>query len=137
MYRLLAHLQVYMDFSSLLHQPSEGGAVLKSWKVNLGSTDEQLKQTITCWNSEPTGWSTKVTGESSNTYSLVRNHLYGIGTRMNDQADPTNPGKDPDPEVPGETPNPDKDKPESLNNKQELVLRVNDNWEVIHGMELD
>lgn len=108
------------------------GDPLRSWKVNLGSADEQLKQTITCWNSGSTDWSTKVTGESSNTYSLVRNHLYGIGTRMNDEADSEKPGVDPDPDP--EDPN---DKPESLNNKQELVLRVNDNWEVIHGMELD
>lgn len=115
-----------------LQLTNAGGDPLRSWKVNLGSADEQLKQTITCWNSEPTGWSTKVTGESSNTYSLVRNHLYGIGTRMNDEADPEKPGVDPDPDP--EDPN---DKPESLNNKQELVLRVNDNWEVIHGMELD
>lgn len=108
------------------------GKVLRSWKVNLGSTDEQLKQTITCWNSGSTDWSTSLSGESANTYSLVRNHLYGIGTRMND--DPGK-GTDPDPD-----PNPeptDPDQPESLNNKQELVLKVNDNWEVIHGMELD
>ena len=121
-----------------LQLTNEGGTVLRSWKVNLSSSDEQLGQTITCWNSVSTDWSTEVTtGESANTYSLVRNHLYGIGNRMNDEADPENPGKDPDPEVPGEKPDPDKDKPESLNNKQELVLRVNDNWEVIHGMELD
>lgn len=120
-----------------LQLTNEGGTVLRSWKVNLGSSDEQLSQTITCWNSEAKDWSTSLSGETSNTYSLVRNHLYGIGTRMNDQADPKYPGKDPDPEVPGETPDPGKDKPESLNNKQELVLRVNDNWEVIHGMELD
>lgn len=115
-----------------LQLTNEGGDVLRSWKVNLGSTDKQLSQTITCWNSESTDWSTEVTGESSNTYSLVRNHLYGIGTRMNDEADPEKPGVDPDPDPE----NPD-DKPESLNNKQELVLKVNDNWEVIHGMELD
>lgn len=115
-----------------LQLTNEDGTILRSWKVNLGSTDEQLKQTITCWNSVSTDWSTEVTDESANTYSLVRNHLYGIGTRMND--DPGE-GTDPDPD-----PNPDPedpDKPESLNNKQELVLRVNDNWEVIHGMELD
>lgn len=114
---------------------ADGITVLRSWKVNLGSGDEQLKQTITCWNSESSNWSTSLSGESSNTYSLVRNHLYGIGTRMNDEADPENPTVDPEPD-----PNPDPedpDKPESLNNKQELVLKVNDNWEVIHGMELD
>lgn len=113
------------------------GDVLRSWKVNLSSSDEQLAQTITCWNSVSTDWSTEVTDESANIYSLVRNHLYGIGTRMNDQANPNKPGTDPDPTDPEETPEPDKDQPESLNNKQELVLRVNDNWEVIHGMELD
>lgn len=115
-----------------LQLTKEDGDSLRSWKVNLGSADEQLKQTITCWNSGFTNWSTSLSGESSNTYSLVRNHLYGIGTRMNDEADPEQPGVDPDPD--SENPN---DKPESLNNKQELVLKVNDNWEVIHGMELD
>lgn len=115
-----------------LQLTKEDGDSLRSWKVNLGSADEQLKQTITCWNSGSTNWSTSLSGESSNTYSLVRNHLYGIGTRMNDEADPEQPGVDPDPD--SENPN---DKPESLNNKQELVLKVNDNWEVIHRMELD
>lgn len=116
-----------------LQLTNEDGDPLRSWKVNLGSGDGQLKQTITCWNSESSNWSTSLSGESSNTYSLVRNHLYGIGTRMNDQANPNKPGTDPEPTDPE---NPD-DKPESLNNKQELVLKVNDNWEVIHGMELD
>ncbi len=116
-----------------LQLTNAGGDVLRSWKVNLGSSDEQLKQTITCWNnSEAKDWSTSLSGESSSTYSIVRNHLYGIGTRMNDEADPEQPGVDPDPD-----PEDPDDKPESLNNKQELVLKVNDNWEVIHGMELD
>ena len=116
-----------------LQLTNAGGDVLRSWKVNLGSSDEQLKQTITCWNnSEAKDWSTSLSGESSSTYSLVRNHLYGIGTRMNDEADPEQPGVDPDPD-----PEDPDDKPESLNNKQELVLKVNDNWEVIHGMESD
>lgn len=116
-----------------LQLTNAGGDVLRSWKVNLGSSDEQLKQTITCWNnSEAKDWNTSLSGESSSTYSLVRNHLYGIGTRMNDEADPEQPGVDPDPD-----PEDPDDKPESLNNKQELVLKVNDNWEVIHGMELD
>lgn len=115
-----------------LQLTNAGGVPLRSWKVNLGSADEQLKQTIACWNSGSTNWSTSLSGESSSTYSLVRNHLYGIGTRMNDEANPEQPGVDPDPD-----PEDPDDKPESLNNKQELVLKVNDNWEVIHGMELD
>lgn len=112
-----------------LQLTNAGGKVLRSWKVNLGSTDVQLNQAITYWNSN---WDSTITDTSANTYSLVRNHLYGIGTRMNDEANPEKPGVDPDPNP--ENPN---DKPESLNNKQELVLKVNDNWEVIHGMELD
>lgn len=112
-----------------LQLTNAGGKVLRSWKVNLGSTDVQLNQTIIYWNSN---WDSTITDTSANTYSLVRNHLYGIGTRMNDEANPEKPGVDPDPNP--ENPN---DKPESLNNKQELVLKVNDNWEVIHGMELD
>lgn len=107
-----------------------GGDPLRSWKVNLNSKDVQLNKEITYWNSD---WNSTITDTSANTYSLVRNHLYGIGTRMNDQANPNKPGTDPEPTDPE---NPD-DKPESLNNKQELVLKVNDNWEVIHGMELD
>lgn len=115
-----------------LQLTNAGGDPLRSWKVNLGSSDEQLKQTITCWNSESINWSTSLSGESSSIYSLVRNHLYGIGTRMNDD-----PGKGTDPD-PDPTPDPtDPDQPESLNNKQELTLKVNDNWEVIHGMDLD
>lgn len=112
-----------------LQLTKENGDSLRSWKVNLGSTDVQLNQAITYWNSN---WDSTITDTSANTYSLVRNHLYGIGTRMNDEADPEQPGVDPDPNP--ENPN---DKPESLNNRQELVLKVNDNWEVIHGMELD
>lgn len=117
------------------------GTELRSWKVNLGSTDEQVKSNnsnnkVTYWTGS--AWDEYATAESANSYSLVRNHLYGIGTRMYDN--PSNPGVDPTPEDPDPTPtdpeNPN-DQPESLNNKQELVLKVNDNWEVIHGMELD
>lgn len=117
---------------------AEGGE-LRSWKVNLGSTDEQVTSNgsnkVTYWTGSD--WGTYATAESANSYSLVRNHLYGIGTRMNDN--PSDPGVDPDPEDPDPDPNPEDpdDKPESLNNKQELVLKVNDNWEVIHGMELE
>lgn len=117
------------------------GTELRSWKVNLGSTDEQVKSNnsnnkVTYWTGS--AWDEYATAESANSYSLVRNHLYGIGTRMYDN--PSNPGVDPTPEDPDPTPtdpeNPN-DQPESLNNKQGLVLKVNDNWEVIHGMELD
>lgn len=112
---------------------NDKGTELRSWKVNLSSSDEQVAENnnkVTYWTGSD--WSEYATVESANTYSLVRNHLYGIGTRMNDEADPNKPGTDPDPD-----PSDPDDQPESLNNKQELVLKVNDNWEVIHGMELE
>ena len=116
------------------------GDVLRSWKVNLGSADEQVTSNennnkVTYWTG--LAWDEYATVESANSYSLVRNHLYGIGTRMYDN--PSNPGVDPNPgdSDPDPTPENSNDKPESLNNKQELVLKVNDNWEVIHGMELE
>lgn len=116
------------------------GDVLRSWKVNLGSADEQVTSNennnkVTYWTG--LAWDEYATVESANSYSLVRNHLYGIGTRMYDN--PSNPGVDPNPGDPDPDPTPENpnDKPESLNNKQELVLKVNDNWEVIHGMELE
>lgn len=115
------------------------GGVLRSWNINLAAGDEQVtSNSVTYWTNSD--WETYATAESVNSYSLVRNHLYGIGTRMNDN--PSNPGVDPEPEDPDPDPTPtpdpdDPDEPESLNNKQELTLRVNDNWEVIHGMELE
>lgn len=116
------------------------GDVLRSWKVNLGSADELVTSNennnkVTYWTG--LAWDEYATVESANSYSLVRNHLYGIGTRMYDN--PSNPGVDPNPGDPDPDPTPENpnDKPESLNNKQELVLKVNDNWEVIHGMELE
>ena len=103
---------------------------LAFWNVNLSSTGQNYSNLFT-WNGSD--WGTGATEAlNKNYYSIVRNHLYGIGTRMNDQADPEKPGTDPEPG----TEDPD-DKPESLNNKQELILQVNDNWEVIHGMELE
>lgn len=102
-----------------LQLTDEDGAVLRSWNVNLRTSDV-ASEGATYWNG--TDWNNTTNGESVNNYSIVRNHLYGIGTRSQDN-----------PETPEE---PD-DKPESLNNKQELVLKVNDNWEVIHGMELE
>lgn len=102
----------------------EDGTELRSWKVKLAADDVNNAY---YWSES--NWSSQTSGETVNYYSLVRNHLYGIGTRMTD-----NPGGGTDPDPVPEDP---EDKPESLNNKQELILKVNDNWEVIHGMELE
>lgn len=107
---------------------ADGKTILRSWNVNLPTNDGQLTTySLVKWGGSAFAAPTNVT-DTKNTYNVVRNHLYGIGTRTLDNPPTTPGGTDPDPGV---------DKPESLNNKQELVLRVNDNWEVIHGMELE
>lgn len=96
---------------------------LKSWKVKLPTSDKQLSShTSYIWSN--TSFTENATvKDAADKFNVVRNHLYSIGTRTLDE--PNKPGTDPD------------DKPESLVNKQELVLKVNDNWEVIHNMELE
>lgn len=95
---------------------------LRSWAIKLPTKD--IATSLTAWNSGENKFaSVSSYTETVNNYSVLRNHLYGVGTRMKDE-----------PETPGE---PDIDEPESLNNKQELTLRVNDNWEVIHNMEIE
>lgn len=110
----------------VLQLVNNNGDVLKSWAVKLPSTDGQLSEyTLSYWNTSattPVFAKTPGTKDEADKYSVVRNHLYGIGKRSLDK--PTTPGTDPD-------------KPEPLNKKQELTLRVNDNWEVIHQMELE
>ena len=110
----------------VLQLTNAAGVVLKSWAVKLPSTDGQLSEyTLSYWNTSattPVFAKTPGTKDEADKYSVVRNHLYGIGKRSLDE--PTTPGTDPD-------------KPEPLNKKQELTLRVNDNWEVIHKMELE
>ncbi|WP_278365545.1 hypothetical protein [Phocaeicola barnesiae] len=106
--------------------------VLASWNINLSVTGDNNYTNLYTWNGSTFGEPSTKEDLNKKSYSIVRNHLYGIGTRMED--DPGN-GTDPDPD-PTPDPTPD-DEPEPLNNKQELTLRVNDNWEVIHGMELE
>lgn len=101
--------------------------VKKEWDVKLPSTDGQLSEyNLSYWDTKATKHdfaSGKVTDEADK-YSVVRNHLYGIGVRSKDKPNPGGGSTDPD-------------QPEPLNKKQELTLRVNDNWEVIHQMELE
>ena len=115
----------------VLQLVNDNGDVLKSWAVKLPSADGQLSEyTLSFWNSSATTpvFANSTVTDNADKYSVVRNHLYGIGERALDE--PENPDK-PDPS------NPDPDKPEPLNKKQELTLHVNDNWEVIHKMELE
>lgn len=62
-------------------------------------------------------------GDDSYVYNVYRNHLYQIGKRGGTD-DPDNPGEDPD-------------KPQSLDKDQELTIKINDQWEFIHDLEID
>lgn len=112
----------------VLQLVNNNGDVLKSWAVKLPSTDGQLSEyTLSYWNTSATTHvfaKTPGTKDEADKYSVVRNHLYGIGVRSKDKPNPGGGSTDPD-------------QPEPLNKKQELTLRVNDNWEVIHQMELE
>ena len=106
----------------------ESDNVLKYWNVKLPSADGQLTGTIEFAE----GITDNNTDETVDTYSLVRNHLYAVGMRAggDDDGDDDGEGGDPDP-------NPDDDKPSDLSKGQDLIIRVVDEWEVIHRMELE
>lgn len=56
-------------------------------------------------------------------YNIYRNHLYQVGKRGSGD-NPTDPGTDPD-------------KPQPLDKDQELIIKINDQWEFIHDMEIE
>lgn len=103
-----------------------GSEVKREWNVNLPSTETNT-YTLYTWNGASFGEGESVT-EDAHHYNIVRNHLYGLGSRTMD--DPGT-GTDPEPGIDED------DDPIWLNNKHELELIVNDNWEAIHDMELD
>lgn len=61
--------------------------------------------------------------DSDKVYNIYRNHLYQVGKRGNGD-NPTDPGTDPD-------------KPQPLDKDQELIIKINDNWEFIHDMVIE
>lgn len=115
-----------------LELTNESGTTLRTWTVKLPNGQVISNGTLTSWNgtSDSGSWSTdNPVTESQEAYSILRNHLYGIGkkTAEGDGTDKEDP--DPDPDGP--------DIPQDLNTKQEIQLQVNDNWEVIHQMVVD
>ena len=101
------------------------GNIIKFWTVSIPSTDV---------NSDDTKG---VTDENASIFNVVRNHMYNLGVKTSNgttDPDPSNPTPDPDPDKP--KPEPGTDQPEDLSKSQNLILKVNDNWEAIHQMEL-
>lgn len=100
----------------------KAGDIIKTWTVSIPTSDVNKDGTKGAID------------ESASIFNVVRNHMYNLGVK------PSNGGKtDPDPGNPNPDPDPDKpdpDKPEDLSKSQNLILKVNDNWEAIHQMEL-
>lgn len=102
------------------------GSIIKTWTVSIPESD--LNKVAANGN---------VADVSASIFNVVRNHMYNLGVKTSNgtpDPDPTNPTPKPDPDKP--TPDPGKDEPEDLSKSQNLILKVNDNWEAIHKMEL-
>ena len=105
----------------------KAGDIIKTWIVSIPTSD--LNQDDTNGN---------VADESASIFNVVRNHMYNLGVKPSNggtkDPDPSNPNPDPKPDPDPDKPDPDK--PEDLSKSQNLILKVNDNWEAIHQMEL-
>lgn len=109
--------------------------ILDHWNVRIPEGEKYTKP-------EDGGVSTGViaTAESDisiSIYNVFRNHVYSLGLKAQDTdggpVDPTDPvTPDPKPE-----PDDDKDEPSDLSVGQNLLINVNDQWEIIHQMEID
>lgn len=101
--------------------------IIKTWTVSIPTSD---------LNSNKANGATDATAYI---FNVVRNHMYNLGVKTSNGTttppDPSNP--DPDPNKPDpDKPDPGKDQPEDLTKSQNLILKVNDNWEAIHKLVL-
>lgn len=103
------------------------GNVLYAWPVKLDASNDQIGKTGETASADLFGAGTAMGfAETADVFSLFRNHIYSIGIHKQG-TDPTNPDK----------PVPDIDKPTNLSKIQNVVIRVNDNWEALHHMSID
>lgn len=112
--------------------------ILDHWNVRI---PEDEMYTSTNVPSPSTGTIISATYDiSTSIYNVFRNHVYSLGLKAQDTdnggpvdpTDPTTPEPDPKPE-----PDDDKDEPSDLSVGQNLLINVNDQWEIIHQMEID
>lgn len=99
--------------------------IIKTWTVSIPTADVNSNK------------ANGATDASASIFNVVRNHMYNLGVKTSNGTtpDPSNPDPkptDPDPDKP----KPGTDEPEDLTKSQNLILKVNDNWEAIHKMEL-
>lgn len=101
------------------------GNVLYAWPVKLDASNDQIGktgETASANLSDPI--TTMGFAETADVFSLFRNHIYSIGIHKQDT---TNPDKT----------EPGTDQPTDLSKIQNVVIRVNDNWEALHHMSID
>lgn len=101
------------------------GNVLYTWPVKLDASNDQIGktgETASANLSDPI--TTMGFAETADVFSLFRNHIYSIGIHKQDT---TNPDKT----------EPGTDEPTDLSKIQNVVIRVNDNWEALHHMSID
>lgn len=99
--------------------------IIKTWTVSIPASDLNSNK------------ANGATDASASIFNVVRNHMYNLGVKTSNGTtpDPSNPDPkptDPDPDKP----KPGTDEPEDLTKSQNLILKVNDNWEAIHKLEL-
>lgn len=101
------------------------GNIIRTWTVSIPTADVNTDAANGAKDASPS------------IFNVVRNHMYNLGVKTSNgttDPDPSNPTPDPDPDKP--KPEPGTDQPEDLSKSQNLILKVNDNWEAIHKMEL-
>lgn len=102
------------------------GNVLYAWPVKLDASNAQVGKTGETASADLFGAGTAMGfAETADVFSLFRNHIYSIGIHKQDTTNP-----DPETPVPG-------DQPTDLSKIQNVVIRVNDNWEALHHMSID
>lgn len=101
------------------------GNVLYAWPVKLDASNDQIGKT---GETASANLSDPITAmgfaETADVFSLFRNHIYSIGIHKQGT---TNPDKT----------EPGIDQPTDLSKIQNVVIRVNDNWEALHHMSID
>lgn len=109
----------------------------RTWSISLPS-DDILEKTDqwSYWDGKKfTDLANLTADETRAKYSVLRNHLYGVGVKSKEKPSTGDPS-DPDPDDP-DPDDPDPEDPEDLSTKQDLLVQVNDNWELIHKMEVE
>lgn len=100
--------------------------IIKTWTVSIPTSDLNSNKANGATDSTPS------------IFNVVRNHMYNLGVKTSNgtttDPNPSHPTPDPDPDKP--KPDPGKDEPEDLTKSQNLILKVNDNWEAIHKLVL-